>query len=66
RRVLVFWTVLWSLNTALWLPLAAVEISRGAPDYLHLILAVISIVLAVGYFVMWLQSKKTRPDSNLS
>jgi hypothetical protein len=66
RRVLVFWTVLWSLNTVLWLSLTAVEISRGSPDYLHLILAVISIVLAVAYFVMWLQSKKTRPDSNLS
>jgi hypothetical protein len=66
RRVLLFWTVLWSLNSVLWLTLTITEFSRGNPDYLHLILTVISLVLAVAYFVMWRQSEKTQTSSNVA
>ena len=66
RRVLVFWTILWSIDSVLWLSWTAVDFSQGKADYLHLILAVLSVVLAVAYLVMWLQSKKTRTDSDLS
>lgn len=64
RRVLLFWTVLWSLTSVLWLTLTVMEFSRGTPDYLHLILTVISLVLAVAYLVMWWQSKKAQSGSN--
>jgi hypothetical protein len=40
------------------------EFSRGDPDYLHLILSVISLVLAVAYMVVWRQSKKAHSGSN--
>ncbi|WP_320536627.1 hypothetical protein [Pseudarthrobacter sp. IC2-21] len=64
RRALLFWTVLWSLTSFLWLTLTVMEFSRGTPDYLHLILTVISLVLAVAYLVMWWQSKKAQSGSN--
>jgi hypothetical protein len=67
RRVLVFWTVLWSVSAVVWLSMTAIELFQGTSDYvLHLLLTVISLVLAVGFFVMWLESKKAETGSNPS
>lgn len=63
RRILLFWVVLWTLSTVLWWTRTILEFSEGTQDYLSLILAVLTLVLAVAYSVMLWQSRKASKSS---
>lgn len=58
-KILLFITVLWSLAAAVWLVQVVRDVSMGTPDYyLKVVLAILFLVLAIAYCVMWRNSKR--------
>jgi uncharacterized membrane protein YcjF (UPF0283 family) len=63
-RLLLFFTVLWSLSTVVWTVQVVRDVSRGNPDYLlKAVLAVSFLVLAIASYTMWRKSKREPVDS---
>jgi hypothetical protein len=61
-KILLFFTVLWSLSAIVWLVQVVRDVSMGTADYyLKVVLAVAFLILAFAYYVMWRNSRKGHP-----
>jgi uncharacterized membrane protein YcjF (UPF0283 family) len=59
-RLLLYFTVLWSLSTVVWTIQVVRDISSGTPEYLmKAVLAVSFLLLAIASYMMWRKSKRS-------